>query len=226
LQKATSKDNDDRYPDVQTLFRALRDALLEKSSVIDLTQQELVVDNPYKGLRAFEEVDAGDFFGREALVEQLIRRLAEDHPLARFLALVGPSGSGKSSVIHAGVIPALRRGALPNSNRWFIVNMIPSDHPVKNLETLLLSVAVRPIPKLREQLLTHERGLLNAVEDILTGTLGELVLVVDQFEELSADKTTMCSVDLDPRRLQTREADPLSSPPFTIALFYTRDSVA
>lgn len=60
--------------------------------------------NPYKGLRAFEESDALDFHGRGDLIEQLVERLAE----TRFLAVVGPSGSGKSSVVRAGLIPALR----------------------------------------------------------------------------------------------------------------------
>jgi predicted AAA+ superfamily ATPase len=68
------------------------------------------VTNPYKGLAAFDEADTAFFFGREALVERLVERLAEDHPLARFLAVVGPSGSGKSSLVKAGLIPALRQG--------------------------------------------------------------------------------------------------------------------
>ena len=73
--------------------------------------------NPYKGLRAFDEADAPDFFGREALIEQLITRLSEKVPGARFLAVVGPSGSGKSSVVRAGLVPALRAGALSGWTR-------------------------------------------------------------------------------------------------------------
>ena len=87
------------------------------------------LDNPYKGLRAFEEADAADFFGREALVEQLGVRLAQRDHLARFLAVVGPSGSGKSSAIKAGLIPALRRGVireLSGASRWFVVEMTPT----------------------------------------------------------------------------------------------------
>src|SRR5262249_44238951 len=61
--------------------------------------------NPYKGLRAFEEADAADFFGRELLTAHLIDRLHT----GRFLAVVGPSGSGKSSVVRAGLVPAIRR---------------------------------------------------------------------------------------------------------------------
>src|SRR5262249_27360332 len=85
----------------------------------------LAIRNPFKGLRAFEEADAADFFGREALTEHLVGRLAE----TRFLAVVGPSGSGKSSVVRAGLIPALRRGALPGSNHWPVVEMFPGAYP-------------------------------------------------------------------------------------------------
>ena len=61
-----------------------------------------------------------DFFGREAVTKRLIQSLAEDDPAARFLAVVGPSGSGKSSVVRAGLVPALRRGAIPGSERWYV----------------------------------------------------------------------------------------------------------
>ena len=93
--------------------------------------------NPYKGLRAFEEADAADFFGREALTERLVERLRE----TRFLAVVGPSGSGKSSVVRAGLVPALRRGALPGSESWPIVEMFPGAYPLEELEAALTRVA-------------------------------------------------------------------------------------
>src|SRR5688572_25124485 len=70
----------------------------ETTSIITHSSAALTyVNNPYKGLRAFEESDAADFFGRETLIQQLITRLGEGGDLARFLAVVGPSGSGKSS---------------------------------------------------------------------------------------------------------------------------------
>ena len=92
------------------------------------------VHNPYKGLRAFQEADAPDFFGREELTRSLLIRINEDIPLAHFLAVVGPSGSGKSSVVRAGVVPALRQGGIPGSERWLIVEMIPGAHPLEELE--------------------------------------------------------------------------------------------
>ena len=136
--------------------------------------------NPYKGLRAFEEADAGDFFGREALTEHLVERLAE----TRFLAVVGPSGSGKSSVVRAGLVPALRRGALPGSDRWAIAQMFPGAYPLEELEAALLRVAESPPASLLEQLEADERGLLRALKRVLPDDGSELVLVLDQLEEV------------------------------------------
>src|SRR5690349_12165609 len=81
--------------------------------------------NPYKGLRAFQEADAPDFFGREALTRRLHERLGEETALARFLAVVGPSGAGKSSVVRAGLLPALRQHGLPNGGRPVVVELSP-----------------------------------------------------------------------------------------------------
>jgi WD40 repeat protein/class 3 adenylate cyclase len=143
------------------------------------------VHNPYKGLRAFQETDAPDFFGREALTERLLMRMNEDVPLSRFLAVVGPSGSGKSSLVRAGLVPALRQGGLPGSQRWLVVEMLPGAHPLEELEALLLNIAVNPPASLIEQLGADERGLVRAVKRILPRDESvELVLVIDQFEEV------------------------------------------
>ncbi|MCD4684999.1 MAG: protein kinase, partial [Anaerolineae bacterium] len=142
--------------------------------------------NPYKGLRPFEEADAADFFGRDALVERLLARLAEPELYVRFLAVVGPSGSGKSSAVKAGLLPALRQGILPNSDGWFISEFMPGGDPMKQLENALASVAVRRPGRLLEQLQADPRGLLWAAENILPGDDCDLLLVVDQFEELFA----------------------------------------
>jgi WD40 repeat protein/class 3 adenylate cyclase len=139
-----------------------------------------MVPNPYKGLRPFEEGDAPDFFGREALIAQLVERLAE----TRFLAVIGPSGSGKSSVVRAGLIPAIRRGALPGSNEWRIAEILPGAHPLYELEAGLLRVAVNPPSTLIEQLERDDHGLLRAVKRVLPADGSELVLVIDQFEEV------------------------------------------
>jgi RecA/RadA recombinase len=85
---------------------------------------------PFKGLASFDVSDKGDFFGREQLVAELIARL----PGARLLGVVGPSGSGKSSVVRAGLAAALARGALPGSEGWTQVVMRPGEHPLAELQ--------------------------------------------------------------------------------------------
>src|SRR5690606_9844743 len=108
------------------------------------TDLDIEPTNPFKGLRAFQEADAGDFYGREPLVSQLVQGFNGEDQSSRFLAVVGPSGSGKSSVVKAGLIPELRSGAVPGSSNWFIVEMIPGTHPLEELEAALLRVAVNP----------------------------------------------------------------------------------
>src|SRR6185369_8137481 len=143
------------------------------------------MQNPYKGLRPFQEADADDFFGRQALTQLLLARMQEQVPLSRFLAVVGPSGSGKSSVVRAGLVPAIRKGGLPDSQDWFVVEMLPGPHPLEELEAALLRVAVNPPENLLQILTENERGLLRAVRQILPADEAvELVLVIDQFEEI------------------------------------------
>lgn len=141
--------------------------------------------NPYKGLRAFQEVDTADFFGRAALIEQLLNRMSEDGDSARFLVVVGPSGSGKSSVVNAGLIPALRKGALKSSPTPFVAEMLPGTHPLEELEAALLRVSINPLPGLLDQLREDRRGLVRAAKRILPPDINvELFLIIDQFEEI------------------------------------------
>jgi WD40 repeat protein/DNA-binding CsgD family transcriptional regulator/type II secretory pathway predicted ATPase ExeA len=145
----------------------------------------MVGANPYKGLRDFQEPDTLEFFGRDALVERLLDRLAENVPMSRFLAVVGPSGSGKSSVVKAGLIPALRQGRLAGASEWFIAEIQPGPYPLDELEMALLSKGIsQPQPgAIMEQLQRDERGLLRAARLTLPEN-GELLLIIDQFEEL------------------------------------------
>ena len=140
--------------------------------------------NPYKGLHSFVEADADDFFGRDALIDSLVARLAEPVEGARFLAVVGASGSGKSSAVRAGLIPTLRAGALPGSDRWFYLEMLPGSHPFEELESALQHVAVDPPSDLLETLEGSDDGLAQVVGRILPDDGTELVLVVDQLEEV------------------------------------------
>ena len=106
---------------------------------------------PYKGLASFEAGDAGFFFGRERLVAEMVARLTG----TPFLGIVGPSGSGKSSVLHAGLLAALAAGVLPGSERWTLAVLRPGEHPLRALEQALAP----------------------------GGDHGRLVVAVDQFEE-------------------------------------------
>jgi WD40 repeat protein/serine/threonine protein kinase/DNA-binding XRE family transcriptional regulator len=189
---ATAKDPLQRYANVESMLNEARAVsgsqrvvIVEQPAPITNYQLLTPADNPYKGLRAFGEGDAQDFFGREALTTQLLVRLSEGGDLARFLAVIGPSGSGKSSVVEAGLIPALRRGGLPGSENWFIVPMLPGPHPLEELEAALLRIAVNPPDSLLTQLREDKRGLLRAVRRCLPADPNvELVLVIDQFEEV------------------------------------------
>jgi DNA-binding SARP family transcriptional activator/WD40 repeat protein len=139
--------------------------------------------NPYKGLRPFTEADERDFFGRGRLVERLVARLNDAGPGSRFLAVVGPSGSGKSSAVLAGLVPAIRRGAISDVAEPSVVELTPGDHPLDELASALVRIAVRSAPKLHEVLDDGPRGLLEAV-DLLGTETSEVVVVIDQFEEL------------------------------------------
>jgi len=158
-------------------------------------------ENPYKGLLAFEEVDAANFFGREALVAQLLARLragttaaqAQREDAERFLAIVGPSGSGKSSVVKAGLIPALRQVAQVTGEPWYFATMQPGRDPLAALAAAL-DRALPPSSRGMEDLLAHLRraaaepqAQAEALMHILEARLPPdaiLFLFIDQAEEL------------------------------------------
>ncbi|MGH3051682.1 MAG: protein kinase domain-containing protein, partial [Gaiellaceae bacterium] len=181
LARATSKDAEGRFEDVLGLAAALRAAIEGADAPAPLVTE---IRNPYKGLRAFLEADGGDFFGREALTNRLVRRLQDEAEGSRFLAVVGPSGSGKSSLVRAGLVPALRRGAIAGSDRWYVIDVVPGPHPMREIETALLGIAVEPPPSLMDVLERDPLGLLRAAHDVLPDPHAELLVVVDQLEEV------------------------------------------
>lgn len=145
--------------------------------------------NPYKGLRSFDGTDADHFFGRDRLVDRLITQLGTPGARGRFVAVVGPSGSGKSSVVKAGLLPALRQNALPDSNRWFVASMTPAPHPFESLEDALLGIAIDPPVSLLDLLVAGQSGLQRSLHEILEVDGSQVVLVIDQFEELFTQVT-------------------------------------
>ena len=188
IARATAKDPAQRFPDAMSMADELR-RIVERD--VALVQQglsqgavELQLSNPYKGLRAFQEADMADFFGRTGLIGQWLTRLGEDDPDSRFLTIIGPSGSGKSSAVDAGLVPALRQGALPGSADWFVVQMVPGGNPTQELAAALLRITANPLADLFATLTNDSRGLLNAVQQSLPDVTSQLLLVIDQFEEL------------------------------------------
>jgi serine/threonine protein kinase/ABC-type glycerol-3-phosphate transport system substrate-binding protein len=182
IERATAKDPDTRFPDAPSLAAAFREACTQAARV--QTRVEAVAPrNPYKGLRPFLEADMSDFFGRERATQEIQRRLEEDVAESRFLAVVGPSGSGKSSLVRAGLVPALRLGGLPGSDGWFFVELVPGARPFEELDAALVRIAVDPRPGLIERL-EGEEGLFRIAEEILPDDDSELFLVIDQFEEV------------------------------------------
>ena len=153
--------------------------------------QPVSEQQPYKGLRYFDVQDADLFFGRQLLTAQLIGRLRED----RFLAVVGSSGSGKSSVVRAGVVPALQReealadGSMPpqGSENWLLYIITPTAHPLESLAASLTreSESVSATATLIDDLKSDPRSLHLYVRKLLSQHGSDrLLLVVDQFEEL------------------------------------------
>ncbi|MBF6221745.1 trypsin-like peptidase domain-containing protein [Nocardia abscessus] len=121
---------------------------------------------PYRDLRAFDEEDAEFFFGRSDAVDRLLSVLRRN---PRFLAVLGPSGSGKSSLVRAGLSPRLRESGVPGSDRWELVVIRPADLPALDAR---ISGAVA-------DLAMAARVWLAACPDH-----DRLALVVDQFEEI------------------------------------------
>ena len=145
---------------------------------------------PYKGLLYFDTTDAPLFFGREKLTAELVGRLRKQ----RFLAVIGASGSGKSSVVRAGLVPALQAGealadgSLPpkGSQNWPVRVITPTEHPLKELATALTNdiESVTAATTLLDDMAKDTRSLDMAVSRLLQRRGGErLLLVVDQFEE-------------------------------------------
>jgi WD40 repeat protein/transcriptional regulator with XRE-family HTH domain len=144
---------------------------------------------PYRGLAAFTPQDAPWFFGRErataALVERVFERIGHGPVM-----VVAPSGAGKSSLVNAGLVPALRRGGfpVPGADRWPVVRLTPTAQPLQELlDRTAKALGSDPgigVPELRER----PEVLLDAVRGLCEERPGERpvrpVLLVDQFEEL------------------------------------------
>lgn len=175
LARATATDPDERYETVADFLAAFDAAIGDLTELAPVTPA--VLRNPFKGLRPFDEADAGDFYGRDELVASLVAAVGR----LRFVTVIGPSGCGKSSAVRAGLLPALRDGAVEGSEQWFIATMSPGDDPQGALIDTLEGLASSPIDL---PALVASGGLTAAADAALGDNAGELLVVIDQFEEL------------------------------------------
>jgi transcriptional regulator with XRE-family HTH domain len=191
-------EQNERLPDLATLTARFIPALhAEDQPEIAARLLELAVAvrredapaaglSPYKGLYYFEESDAEIFFGRDELTQTLVNQINKmEKTDQRFLAVVGASGSGKSSVVRAGLIPALRWQ--PSSSGWPIFVMTPTAHPLEMLAINLQGIARRESSarKWVNDLINQPHTLSKSLNKIIEETsASHVLLVVDQFEEL------------------------------------------
>ncbi|QIZ72928.1 nSTAND1 domain-containing NTPase [Oxynema aestuarii] len=134
--------------------------------------------NPYKGLAAFQKEDAPYFFGRQKLTKTLVNRIHDDS----FLAVLGISGSGKSSVVRAGLIPELEKGdRFPDTQSWKIYDPFkPGDDPLESLARVLVDER-HSLEQVNAELAQGAEGLQRLIAETEAPAV---VLVVDQFEQI------------------------------------------
>jgi serine/threonine protein kinase len=184
IEQGMALDPSDRFASMAIWRAAVHDALAQEAAEEPNARlTEVVVPTtaecPYKGLAAYQPDDAPRFFGREALIDDLVRRLQ----MQRVLVVGGPSGSGKSSVVRAGLIPALSSGALLGSESWRVVLFTPGRDPLGELYFQVKTAlgAAAPAVSLEDLLArpTLARHLVGSGSSQPT-----LLLCIDQFEEL------------------------------------------
>ena len=148
--------------------------------MVDIT----TLSNPFPGLRSYEYEDHSLFFGRESHIQELRNKLLD----ARFLALIGSSGSGKSSLIKAGLIPSLEN-AKEVKEKWKVIVFRPGANPVKSLVAALkanlkkedVSWEAQDLDQVEKQLLTDPKAIFKLLS---VAKEDNYLLVIDQFEEI------------------------------------------
>ncbi len=137
---------------------------------------------PFPGLRAFEAEESLLFYGREVHVAELLDRLGDNH----FVAVTGTSGSGKSSLVKAGLRPAMQRGYLIDAtSRWRFATMRPGGAPIEALaDALAGALGGEPVESITRSLLATSAGLTEVVARAGLGQGESLLVIADQFEEL------------------------------------------
>jgi WD40 repeat protein/predicted chitinase len=155
-----------------------------------MIEQQRLVSNPFPGLRPFETDENYLFFGRDGQSDDVLTKLRT----ARFVAVVGTSGSGKSSLVRAGLLPALFSGHMPSAgSSWRVATFRPGNSPISNLAKALSEPGVfgadekdRGVRLTNiERTLRHSSlGLLEVVAQSRMAPYENLLVLADQFEEL------------------------------------------
>jgi hypothetical protein len=139
------------------------------------------IPNPFKGLEAFQQIDSALFFGRDDMARLAINRLRETH----FLAIVGASGVGKSSLVRAGIIPLIRQAAIDDSDTWVVLLFTPTSHPIDELARRLALLVPHNLDDIKAEL-RQSGQVLSLIDAALQDKppQARLLLVIDQFEEV------------------------------------------
>ncbi len=148
----------------------LRELGVDFSASAFVTSKQATIKEPYKGLSAFTDKDAAIFFGREKYTEELVHKLANKQ---RFIAVLGASGSGKSSLVKAGLLVKLQQA---REKTWRIVQMRPTKEPLYALQNQWWDVFSQKL-KVESAEALHQ-SIVKIVDE------SALLLVIDQFEEV------------------------------------------
>jgi eukaryotic-like serine/threonine-protein kinase len=179
VDRCLLKVKEQRFPDAKALLRAL-----EPFMPGHITRELSTDASPYAGLSSFQEADAGRFFGRSREIAAMVTRI-RDRPL---MGVIGPSGVGKSSLVRAGLVPALKH----SGESWEIHVLRPGRYPLNALagvlEPILAGSSTPDAPKDAKELAEHlrtEPGFLgNLLRRHARKQNRNVLLFVDQFEEL------------------------------------------
>jgi WD40 repeat protein/serine/threonine protein kinase len=184
LETGMALDPGARFSSIQAWRAAIHDVLAADTEETEIQSRTTLPKSgepcPYKGLASYQPEDAHRFYGREVLIDELVRRIQ----LQKVLIVGGPSGSGKSSLVRAGLIPALRAGAIMGSESWRILLFTPGRDPMAELYFHL----AKALPDGMKSPVSLEDLLARPALARHLGQIDEavrpVVICIDQFEEL------------------------------------------
>ncbi len=171
MRRCLEKDREERFQSAHELAVALEAVLKAPAGAASLAAAE--ERSPYPGLQSFTEKNAGVFFGRETEVKALWQRLES----RRLLAVIGPSGAGKTSFVRAGVVASRPEG-------WGAIVCKPGAAPLRNLANALAPELANDPEAVTQLLSSDEPEIALEMLSRWRGGHAEALLVVDQFEEL------------------------------------------